>query len=153
MFSIVYNMASISKTATGENTRRLGRFCFTTSKSSCIQYGKPCAVKVARTVWKQGKCREASTYAYYFISPKRAPTRGAPTNTGLRHHPQGVPLQISGCVTPHKGCPYKYGVASPPTRGTPTGVGVYQGEIDSAVSVVRNMRSASARTRNFCTIR
>ena len=60
-------MACFSKTATGENTTTLGRFRFTTIKSNCIQYGKPCAVKVARTVWKQGKCCEASTYAYYFI--------------------------------------------------------------------------------------
>ena len=67
MSSIVHNMACFSKTATGENTTSLGRFRFTTSKSSRIQYGKPCAVKVARTVWKQGKCREASTYAYYSI--------------------------------------------------------------------------------------
>ena len=66
MSSIVCSIACISKTATGENTGSLGRFCFTTSKLNCIQYGKPCAVKVARTVWKQGKCREASTYAYYF---------------------------------------------------------------------------------------
>ena len=70
MSSIVYSMACISKTATGENTRNLGRFCFTTSKASCRQYGKPCAVKVARTVWKQGKCREASTYAYYYKKKK-----------------------------------------------------------------------------------
>ena len=25
-------------------------------------------MKVARTVWKQGKCREASTYAYYIAT-------------------------------------------------------------------------------------
>ena len=64
MSSIVYSVVYMSKTATGENTRSLGRFRFTISKSNGIQYGKPCAVKVARTVWKGGKTRESPTYPY-----------------------------------------------------------------------------------------
>ena len=67
MSSIVYSMACISKTATGENTRSPGSLLFYNQQVKLV-YNMESRVrlKVARTVWKQGKCREASTYAYYY---------------------------------------------------------------------------------------
>ena len=39
--------------------------------------GKPCAVKVARTVWSGGKTREGSTYHYQMTQNSRNPRESA----------------------------------------------------------------------------